>query len=117
MMIELTYLIAALAAGKLGGLDGHALQLAGCTGHGRLFTAVYLLFSSAHLHSPRACTLYHQIRLSARRPRGEGAADEVELLQGDGQRGLQLISLCDLADMMAEQAPGRESGIRLAFRS
>ena len=37
----------------------------------------------------------------------EGAADEVELLRGDGQRGLQLISLCDLADMMAEQAPGR----------
>ena len=97
MMIELTYLIAALAVGKLGGLDGHALH-----GHGR--------FSRAHtLHSP--VSMYVVPPDSAFSKEAEGADDEVELpwelLRGDRQRGLQLISLCDLADMMAEQAPGR----------
>ena len=103
-MIELTYLIAALAAGKLGGLDGHALH-----GHGRLFIRER---TRCTVHSP--VSMYVVPPDSAFSKEAEGADDEVELLRGDGQRGLQLISLCDLADMMAEQAPGR---IRLAFRS
>ena len=47
MMIELTYLIAALAVGKLGGLDGHALH-----GHGRLFES-----AQAHAAGQRQAAL------------------------------------------------------------
>ena len=75
MMIELTYLIAALAVGKLGGLDGHALH-----GHGRLFD------ERTQLHSP--VSMYVVPPDSAFSKEAEGAADEVELLRGDGQRGL-----------------------------